>query len=204
MSALCWSIDAKFTVGCVMYRVSLWKAFHSSLCLVKKPAGVCSGCTPTQTHKHKATHTQASRSTQQNSEHATVSSGSGGYYTFPHQSVSCQDFKRFIILFVNTQALSQALQLSRNPEMNSMSPPTPPTGKSNAKGKGARKVCQLPTQPIACGVSVEKNAMWDRKECPWGRDNPVQDMLSATEMPTICAAASIMYVIWQREITWIK
>lgn len=69
--------------------------------------------------------------------------------------------------------------------------------------KGRRKE-SMPTTHSANPVSVEKNAVWDRRECPWGTDNPVQDMLSATEMPTICAAASIMYVIGQREITWIK
>lgn len=39
---------------------------------------------------------------------------------------------------------------------------------------------------------------------PWGRDNPVRDMPSASEMPAICVEALIVYVILQREITWIK
>lgn len=39
---------------------------------------------------------------------------------------------------------------------------------------------------------------------PWGTDNPVRDVPSASEMPAICVGALIVYVILQREITWIK
>lgn len=39
---------------------------------------------------------------------------------------------------------------------------------------------------------------------PWGTDNPVRDMPSASKVPAMCVGASIMYVIPRREVTRIQ
>lgn len=76
-----------------------------------------SGCTPTQKPINTHTHTRCSGFAK-----------CGITYVSSPASLVCHDFKRFIIVFVNAQALSQALQLSSNPKMNSTSPPTQPKG----------------------------------------------------------------------------
>lgn len=171
-------------------------SFYFSLCLVQTWRHV-SECTPTQKliHTNKNTHTNVQAA-------ALVLLWFGLQICrmillyVSSLSLFCLDFKRFIILFVKQHKLCHRpcswavilkwtlhhLQQCRREQ-------------SNAKGK-ARK--SMPTAHTA-------NHVWDfcgerrhvgLEEVPMegeGADNPIQDTLSATKMPTICARALIMH-----------
>lgn len=101
--------------------------------------------------------------------------------------------KKEIIFYVNTQHGLTALQPRHNPKMNSTSPPTQPKGNNVALEGKLNKVCQVPTQPIMCRTSVEKDILQHWKKTPWGTDNIGQDTPKAPVMPTTCTEALKMH-----------